>query len=78
MRSNRSFDTDTQRHCAARRMLQRTARGAMPLRVRVERPVRWPVPHSSFASKGRNKAMTRALPAYRRFKAARRLSVPEQ
>ena len=53
-------------------------RHAMPLRVRVERPVRWPVPHSSFASKGRNKAMTRALPAYRRFKAARRLSVPEQ
>jgi len=32
--------TGTQRHCAARRMLPRTARGAMPLRVRVERPVR--------------------------------------
>jgi hypothetical protein len=33
MRPNRSFDADTQRHCAARRMLPRTARGAMPLRA---------------------------------------------
>jgi hypothetical protein len=32
--------TGRQWHCAARRMLRRTARGAMPLRVRVERPVR--------------------------------------
>jgi hypothetical protein len=29
--------TGTQRHCAARRKLTSTLRGAMPLRVRVER-----------------------------------------
>jgi hypothetical protein len=39
--------TGTQRHCAARRKLPRTACGAMPLRVRVERPVR---PHRFSAS----------------------------
>ena len=33
MRSNRSFDTDTQRHCAARRPGDRAPRGAMPLRA---------------------------------------------
>jgi hypothetical protein len=32
-RSNRSFDADTQRHCAARRAGERTPRGAMPLRA---------------------------------------------
>ena len=32
--------TGAQRHCAARRTLASTPRGAMPLRVRVERPVR--------------------------------------
>src|SRR4051812_41609788 len=31
--------TGTQRHCAARRTLTSTPCGAMPLRVRVERPV---------------------------------------
>jgi hypothetical protein len=31
--SNRSFDTDTQRHCAAKRAGERTPRGAMPLRA---------------------------------------------
>jgi hypothetical protein len=31
--ANRSFDADTQRHCAASRMLPRTLRGAMPLRT---------------------------------------------
>jgi uncharacterized membrane protein YhaH (DUF805 family) len=31
--SNRSFDTDTQRHCAARRAGEHTSRGAMPLRA---------------------------------------------
>ena len=31
--SNRSFDSDTQRHCAARRAGKRTPRGAMPLRA---------------------------------------------
>jgi len=30
---NRSFDTDTQRHCAAKRAGTRTPRGAMPLRA---------------------------------------------
>src|SRR3954468_6437175 len=30
---NRSFDTDMQRHCAARRAGERTPRGAMPLRT---------------------------------------------
>ena len=30
---NRSFDADTQRHCAARRRLTSTLRGAMPLRA---------------------------------------------
>jgi len=30
---NRSFDTDTQRHCAASRAGERTPRGAMPLRA---------------------------------------------
>jgi hypothetical protein len=38
MRSNRevplhSFEADTQPHCAARRMLSRTARGALRLRA---------------------------------------------
>ncbi len=33
MHPNRSFDAGTQRHCAANRMLSRTARGAMPLRA---------------------------------------------
>jgi hypothetical protein len=31
--SNRSFDADTQRHCAARRAGERMPRGAMPLRA---------------------------------------------
>jgi hypothetical protein len=31
--TNRSFDTDTQRHCAAKRAGERTPRGAMPLRA---------------------------------------------
>jgi hypothetical protein len=31
--SNRSFDSDTQRHCAASRAREHTARGAMPLRA---------------------------------------------
>ena len=31
MRPNRSFDADTQRHCAAKRANERTPRGAMPL-----------------------------------------------
>src|SRR4051812_11268602 len=31
MRSNKSFDTDTQRHCAARRAGERTTCGALPL-----------------------------------------------
>jgi hypothetical protein len=31
--SNRSFDTDTQRHCAARRAGQHTLGSAMPLRA---------------------------------------------
>lgn len=30
---NKSFDTDTQRHCAARREGEHTPRGAMPLRA---------------------------------------------
>jgi hypothetical protein len=33
LRPNRSFDADTQRHCAARRVGERTLRGAMPLRA---------------------------------------------
>jgi hypothetical protein len=33
MRSNRSFDADTQRHWAARRAGERTRRGAMSLPV---------------------------------------------
>ncbi len=33
MRDNRSFDTDTQRHCAAKRAGDSTLRGAMPLRA---------------------------------------------
>jgi hypothetical protein len=33
MSSNRSFDTDTQQHCAARRPGDRAPRGAMPLRA---------------------------------------------
>jgi hypothetical protein len=33
LRSNRSFDSDTQRHCAAKRAGERTPRGAMPLRA---------------------------------------------
>jgi len=33
MRSNRSFDADPQRHCAARRADEHTPRGAMPLRA---------------------------------------------
>lgn len=51
MRANRGFIgsltselTGTQWHYAARRMLPRTACGAIPLRVRVERPVRPHVP----------------------------------
>jgi hypothetical protein len=32
-RSNRSFDTDTQRHCTASRAREHTSRGAMPLRA---------------------------------------------
>lgn len=39
LRGRTSEWTGTLRHCAARRMLPRTARGAMPQRVRVERPV---------------------------------------
>jgi hypothetical protein len=31
--SNRSFDADTQRHCAARPAREHTSRGAMPLRA---------------------------------------------
>ena len=31
--SNKSFDADTQRHCAARRVGERTPCGAMPLRA---------------------------------------------
>jgi hypothetical protein len=31
--ANWSFDTDTQRHCAAKRAGERTPRGAMPLRA---------------------------------------------
>jgi len=31
--SNKSFDADTQRHCAAQRVGERTPRGAMPLRA---------------------------------------------
>ena len=30
---NRSFDTDTQRHCAAKRASEPTPLGAMPLRA---------------------------------------------
>jgi hypothetical protein len=33
VRSNRSFDADTQRHCAAKHAGERTPRGAMPLRA---------------------------------------------
>lgn len=33
VRPNRSFDTDTQRHCAARRAGEPTPRGAIPLRA---------------------------------------------
>jgi hypothetical protein len=33
MPPNRSFDTDTQRHCAARRAGEHTPRGPMPLRA---------------------------------------------
>lgn len=33
LRPNRSFDTDTQRHCAASRAREHTSRGAMPLRA---------------------------------------------
>jgi hypothetical protein len=33
LRSNRSFDTDAQRHCAATRAGERRPRGAMPLRA---------------------------------------------
>ena len=33
VRSNRSFDADTQRHCAASRAGERAPRGAMPLRA---------------------------------------------
>jgi hypothetical protein len=33
MRSNRSFDTDTQRHCAAERGGEGSPRGAKPLRA---------------------------------------------
>jgi hypothetical protein len=33
MSSNKSFDTDTQRHYAAKRAGERTHRGAMPLRA---------------------------------------------
>ena len=33
MRPNRSFDADTQRHCAAKRAGERTPRGEMPLRA---------------------------------------------
>lgn len=32
-RPNRSFDTDTQRHCAASLAQEHTPRGAMPLRA---------------------------------------------
>jgi hypothetical protein len=31
--SNKSFDADTQRHCAAKRAGEHTPRGAMPLRA---------------------------------------------
>ena len=33
MRSNRSFDADTQRHCDAERALKHRLGGAMPLRA---------------------------------------------
>ena len=33
VRSNKSFDADTQRHCSARRARERMPRGAMPLRA---------------------------------------------
>jgi hypothetical protein len=33
MGSNRSFDADMQRHCAAERAGEHTQRGAMPLRA---------------------------------------------
>ena len=33
LRSNRSFDADTHRHCAARRTGELTPRGAMPVRT---------------------------------------------
>jgi hypothetical protein len=33
MRANKSFDPDTQQHCAARRAGERTPRGAKPLRA---------------------------------------------
>lgn len=33
MQANRSFDTDTHRHCAAKRAGERTPRGAMPVRA---------------------------------------------
>lgn len=33
MRANRSFDADTHRQGAARRVLPRTARGALPVRA---------------------------------------------
>jgi hypothetical protein len=33
MSANKSFDTDTQRHCAASRAREHTSCGAMPLRA---------------------------------------------
>lgn len=33
LRANRSFDSDTQWHCAAKRAGERMPRGAMPLRA---------------------------------------------
>ena len=33
VRASRSFDADTQRHCAASRAREHTSRGAMPLRA---------------------------------------------
>jgi hypothetical protein len=33
MRSNRSFDADTRRQCAAKRAGKRTPRGALPVRA---------------------------------------------
>src|SRR5688572_5710230 len=54
-RSNRSIDTDTQRHCAASRAREHTSRGAMPPRAGQLRRQATPVALRDFqASKTRN------------------------